>query len=164
VKNAAITALLFATPFGFGAEPGGLRPRVDHTRYPVAVFNEFVAIAAERVGPEKTRRLLGSELDDAYLVVEVSIYPRGRSTIDVKPGEFFLRVNRTREIVQSSMPGTVVGESRSRALPETIAHKPVAGYLYFQVPEKRSGNYEYELEYKGQGHWMIIPLQAASAK
>jgi len=116
------------------------------------------------VGPERARRLLGSELEEAYLVVEVSIYPRARNTIDVKPGEFFLRVNRTREIVQSSMPDTVAAESRSRALPQTIAHKPVAGYLFFQVSEKRSGNYEYELEYKGQGHWMIIPLQAASGR
>jgi len=142
------------------AEAAGLRPRADHTRYPVAMFNEYVAVAVERVAPEKVRRLLGPEVDEAYLVVEVSIYPRKGASIDIAPGDFYLRVSRTREIIPASMPAPSAAVSRLLVLPEAVTNKPVAGYLYFPVAAERSGNYEYELEYKGHGNWMIIPIQA----
>jgi hypothetical protein len=106
--------------------------------------------------------------------VEVGMYPRSQSALEVRPADFALRVNRTRDLLSPQVPKTVVemGESLRRmalgllvkCLPETSTYKPVAGYLYFPVSDKTNGNYQYELEYKGPKARMILPLLAANKK
>jgi hypothetical protein len=101
-------------------------------------------------------------------VVEIGVYPRDHSTIQIKPSDFTLRVNRTRETLSAANPSVIAlavnAGMSARALPETSTDKPVAGYLYFPVKEKRFGNHEYELEYNGHSVWMILPLQFSGSR
>lgn len=146
----------------------GVSPRIDHTRYPVTVFNESLAVAAELMGPERVRQNFGPEVDSGYLVVEVGVYPREKNQIDIRQSDFRLRISR-RSMLKPAAP-QAMGEALHRmelaekALPEVVTYKPVAGYLYFPVREKLAGSYAYELEYIGQGNWMMLPLPAAGVR
>jgi hypothetical protein len=175
MKRPFVTLFLVTGVLAPGADPTrGVRPRVDRTQYAVTMFDEFLAVAAERVPAEKVRRQFGPEVDSGYLVVEVGVYPRERSPIEVRPGDFSLRISRTRDILTPQGPKAIIEVSENykpavvelsaKALPEVSAYKPVAGYLYFPVPDKREGDYEYELEYKGQGAWMILPLHTGNPR
>lgn len=157
---------LFAGVLTFGADTGGLPPRVDRTEYSVAMSNESLAVAAELVPAEKIRRLFGNEVDGRYLVVEVAMYPRYKNPIDVRPGDFTLRVARTRDLVppQPTGAGSLAGALSAKCLPETSTYRPVAGYLYFPLTEKKYGDREYELEYKAHSSWMILPLLGGQRK
>jgi len=146
----------------------GVSPRIDHTRYPVTVFNESLAVAAELIGPERVRQNFGPEMDSGYLVVEVGMYPREKSQIDIRQSDFRLRISR-RSLLKPAVPQVLCdtlhrAELTEKALPEGATYKPVAGYLYFPVTEKLAGSYAYELEYVGQGNWMMLPLPAAGVR
>ena len=174
-ERAFVTLFFLTAVLALGADPTrGVRPRLDRTQYAVTMFDEFLAVAAERVPAEKVRKQFGSDVDSGYLVVEVGVYPRERSPIEVRPADFSLRISRTRDILTPQGPKAIIEVSENykpavvelsaKALPEVSAYKPVAGYLYFQVPDKREGDYEYELEYKGQGAWMILPLHTGNPR
>jgi hypothetical protein len=125
----------------FAADLSGVRPRVDRSQYAVAMFNQSLAVAAELVPAEKVSKQFGSEVGRRYLVVEVGMFPKARDPLEVRPGDFILRVNRSRDTVSASVPKAVMelGETpkpvanalESKCLPETSTDKPVAGYLYF---------------------------------
>jgi hypothetical protein len=163
-----LPALLFA------ADSSGVRPRVDRSQYAVAIFNQSLAVAAELVPAEKVRKQFGTEVDSRYLVVEVGVFPKARDPLEIRPGDFLLRVNRTRDTISASVPKAVVESSETpkpvsteleaKCLPETSTDKPVAGYLYFPVRDKKDGDNEYELEYKAQRTWMILPLRAGTPR
>jgi hypothetical protein len=126
------------------ADTSGVRPRVDRTQYAVAMFNQSLAVAAELVPAEKVRKQFGSDVDSRYLVVEVGMFPKSRGPLEVHPGDFVLRVNRTRHSISAAVP--------------------VAGYLYFPLADKKDGDNEYELEYRAQRIWMILPLHAGTLR
>jgi len=155
----------------FGADGRGLRPRTNHTQYPVTVFNESVAVACERASSVQVRKQFGADLDARFLVVEVGIFPRDKSTINIKPDEFVLRVKADQTSVrpyaakQIAAPDALVASEVSlRNLPEGPTSKPVAGYLFFPLEQKIENDGAYELEYKGESGWMILPLQMAVAR
>jgi hypothetical protein len=165
---------IFTAALLFGADSVGVRPRVDRTEYAVAMFNESLAVAAELVPSEKIRKLFGDDVDSRYLVVEVGLYPRTKNPLEVRPEDFALRVNRTRNVLSPQIPKALaaVGESLrqmalqllAKCLPATSTYKPVAGYLYFPMADKTYGDYEYELEYKGHKARMILPLLIGDRK
>ena len=158
----------------FAADSTGVRPRVDRSQYAVAIFNQSLAVAAELVPAEKVRKQFGSDVDNRYLVVEVGVFPKARDPLEIRPGDFLLRVNRTRGTISASVPKAglelseapklVATELEAKCLPETSTDKPVAGYLYFPVRDKKDGDNEYELEYKAQRTWMILPLRAGTPR
>jgi len=167
--------ILFLLPaLLFAADSSGVRPRDDRSQYAVAMFNQSLALAAELVPADKVRKQFGSAVDSRYLVVEVGMFPKARGPLEIRPGDFILRVNRTRDTISASVPKAmeelnettkpVATELESKCLPETSTDKPVAGYLYFLVREKKDGDNEYELEYKGQRTWMILPLHAGTLR
>jgi hypothetical protein len=51
----------------------------------------------------------------------------------------------------------IEAELTEKALPETTAWEPVAGYLYFSVPKKKKGGYE--LVYMAGGKKVVLPLK-----
>ena len=163
-----LPALLFA------ADSSGVRPREDRTQYAVAMFNQSLALAAELVPAEKVRKQFGSEIDSRYLVVEVGMFPKARGPLEVRMGDFVLRVNRTRGSISATVPKDIVdlsetpkpaaNELEAKCLPETSTGKPVAGYLYFPLRDKRPGDNEYELEYRAERIWMILPLRAGTLR
>ena len=170
--TAVVVIYLLTAVLGCGADLKGLRPRPDRTEYAVTMFNDLLGVAAELVPAEKVRKLFGSEVDSRYLVVEVGVYPRVKNPIEVRPGDFAIRVNRTRDIFSPQVPNgatdltqslrSIARELFAKCLPETSTYKPVAGYLYFPILD-RKGNREYELEYKARETWMILPLHAGAA-
>ena len=167
--------ILFLLPaLLFAADSSGVRPREDRTQYAVAMFNQSLSVAAELVPAEKVRKQFGSDVDSRYLVVEVGMFPKARDPLEVRPGDFILRVNRTHHAISASVPKAdvelsetpkpVATELEARCLPETSTDKPVAGYLYFPVKDKKDGDNEYELEYKAQRISMILPLHAGTLR
>src|SRR5205809_30252 len=84
------------------------------------------------------------------------------------------RDDRSRDTISASVPKAieelsetpkpVATELEAKCLPETSTDKPVAGYLYFPVRDKKDGDNEYELEYKAQRTWMILPLHAGTLR
>jgi hypothetical protein len=156
-----------------GADSKGVRPRVDRTQYAVAMFNESLAVAAELVPAEKIRKQFGPELDSRYLVVEVAVYPIEKGPLDVRPEDFTLRLSRTRMVSPTGAKAMVDGsestlpvalEISANCLQETSTYKPVAGYLYFPIRDKDDEASTYELEYKSQETWMILPLRDGAPK
>jgi hypothetical protein len=175
MKKCTTPRILFLLPaLLFAADTSGVRPRLDRTQYAVAMFNQSLAVAAELVPAEKVRRQFGSDVDSRYLVVEVGMFPKSRGPLDVRPGDFILRVNRTRHSISAAVPRAIVNlsdalkravtELEARCLPETSTDKPVGGYLYFPVADKKDGDNEYELEYRAQRIWMILPLRAGTPR
>ena len=167
--------ILFLLPaLLFAADSSGVRPRVDRSQYAVAIFNQALAVAAELVPAEKVRKQFGTEVDSRYLVVEVGVFPKARDPLPIRPGDFVLRVNRTRGAISASVPRAIAAlsetpqpvamELEAKCLPETSTAKPVAGYLYFPLRDKKDGDNEYELEYKAQRSWMILPLRAGTPR
>src|SRR2546428_8679914 len=135
-----------------GADSKGLRPRTNHTQYPVTVFNESVAVACERASPARVRKQFGADLDAHFLVVEVGIFPRDKSTIDIKPDEFVLRVKADQTSIkpyaakQITTSDAVVASAVSlRNLPEGPTSRPMAGYLFFPLEQKIENDRAYEL-------------------
>jgi len=138
------------------------------------MFNQTLAVAVELVPADKVRRQFGSEVDSRYLVVEVGVFPKARDPLEVRLGQFILRVNRTRNAIRASVPSAAVEltetpqpmaiELKAKCLPETSTDKPVAGYLYFPVPDKRKGDNEYELEYRAQRVSMTLPLRVGTPR
>ena len=167
ITAAALAIVAVLPPVTFGADSRGLRPRTNHTQYPVTVFNESVAVACERASPERVRKQFGPELDARFLVVEVGIFPKDKSTVYIKPDEFVLRLRADQTFIKPSAAkqiataDAVVAEVSLRNLPEGPTSKPVAGYLFFPLEQKIDNDRAYELEYKGQSGWMILPLQMA---
>lgn len=51
----------------------------------------------------------------------------------------------------------IEAERQEKALPETSAWEPVAGYLYFSVPKKKKGGYE--LVYMAGDKKVVLPLK-----
>ena len=173
MKRATPRVLFLLPALIFAADSSGVRPRVDRSQYAVAIFNQSLAVAAELVPDEKVRQQFGSEVDSRYLVVEVGVFPKARDPLEIRPGDFVLRVNRTRGTISASVPKAVLlsetptpvaTELEAKCLPETLTDKPVAGYLYFPVRDKQDGDHEYELEYKAQRTWMILPLRAGTPR
>ena len=168
MKRLAVTLFLLTTGPIFGASPAGVRPRPDRTEYAVTMFNNVLAVAAELVPAEKVRQQFGPEVDSHYLVVEVGVYPRAKNPIEVRPSDFAVRVNRTRDTLSPLVPKAIIEVTQSlrsvalrllsKCLPETATYKPVAGYLYFPLPDKKDDDHAYELEYNTRGARMILPL------
>jgi hypothetical protein len=167
----AVVMFLLTAVLGFGADLKGLRPRPDRTEYAVTMFNDLLGVAAELVPAEKVRKLFGSEVDSRYLVVEDGVYPRVKNPIEVRPADFAIRVSRTRDMFRPQVPKgvsdithsltSIARELFAKCLPETSTFKPVAGYLYFPILDRKD-NREYELEYKARETRMILPLHAES--
>jgi hypothetical protein len=174
MKRTTSRALCLVPALLFAAEPSGVRPRVDRSQYAVAIFNQSLAVAAELVPAEKVRKQFGTEVENRYLVVEVGVFPKARDPLAIRPGDFVLRVNRTRDAIRAAVAKAVVQlsetlkpmakEMEAKCLPETSSDKPVAGYLYFPLRDKKDGDNEYELEYKAQRSWMILPLRAGTPR
>jgi hypothetical protein len=173
MQRTAVLIYLLTAALSFGADFQGLRPRPDRTEYAVTMFNDLLGVAAELVPAEKVRKLFGDDVDNHYLVVEVGVYPRVKNPIEVRPSDFAIRVSRTRDMFRPQVPKVVTDITHSlrsiarelfaKCLPETSTYKPVAGYLYFPILDKKA-NRGYELEYKARETVMILPLHAAAGQ
>jgi len=124
-------------------ETNGIRPRASRSAYSVTSFNESIAIAADLLAPEQVRRTFGVDLE-CCIVVEVGVYPKGGTSFGLRQSDFVLRVRASRELMRpvGAAEVAVLKSSRghesqlgNRQLPEVMVVHPVAGYLYFTVPD-----------------------------
>jgi hypothetical protein len=157
------SAALFLS-FGSAAEFRGLRPRPSRTEYAVTCFTEELGLGATLVSPDQVRRLFGGEMDRGYVVVEVGFYSKNRAAFEVRHADFGLRNHFTRTMVRPADPREIAAAlSRpldgliEKTLPEVSTTQAIAGYLFFPVSEANTSFYE--LDYKGQGAWLTLPLK-----
>jgi hypothetical protein len=184
-------------------DPEGIAPRPRVSDYQLRAQTAGADFGAELLSQEETRKTFVSDIDRAYVVVELGVFPKDSFGVDIQwrnivlrdeaSGEFYRPASaesiasylhkstpKSRDItVQESVSviystggagydpygrypprgvstqvgvGVGVGDSRpgpvpedrdtmelelgEQSLPEGIASKPVAGYLYFPVTEK----------------------------
>jgi hypothetical protein len=139
---------------GWGA---GLAPRPSRAEYSVTCFTEDLAVGATLVNPDQVRRLFGGEIDHQYIVVEVGFYSKTRAAFEVRHADFGLRNHVTRTLVKPAGPSEIAAALMAKTLPEVSTSQAVAGYLFFPITES-NGSY-YELDYKGHGAWLTLPLK-----
>jgi len=149
---------------GLAAEFRGVPPRASRTEYAVTCFTEALGVGATRVSADQVRRLFGEAVDRAYIVVEVGFYSKNRAAFDVRHADFGLRNHVSRTLVKPADPREIPGDLLhpadalvAKTLPEVSTSQAVAGYLFFPVIEA-NGSF-YELDYKGYGAWLTLPLK-----
>jgi len=150
-------SLAFCLGLGSAVEFHGLRPRPSRTEYSVTCFTETIGVGASLVSPDQIRRLFGPESDARYIVVEVGVYSKTREAFGIRQADFGLRNHVTRALVRPVDPRDIAPPVADKTLPEISTNQAVAGYLVFPVLEA-AGTY-YELDYKGNGAWLTLPLK-----
>ena len=155
---------LLLLDLGSAAEVRGLRPRPSRTDYSVTCFTETIGVGATMVSPDQVRRLFGGEMDHSYVVIEVGFYSKNRAAFDVRHSDFALRNHYSRTLVKPAEPRDIaaslarpLGGLIEKTLPEISTTQAVAGYLFFPITEVNSSYYE--LDYKGYGAWLTLPLK-----
>jgi len=139
---------------GWGA---GLAPRSSRADYAVTCFTDDLAVGATLVNPDQVRRLFGPEIDHQYVVVEVGFYSKSRAAFEVRHSDFTLRHHVSRTLVKPLGSTEIAAPLIAKILPQVSTSQAVAGYLFFPVTES-DGSY-YELDYKGYGAWLTLPLK-----
>jgi hypothetical protein len=215
--------LLCAGVLTAGQAPG-LKPRKDAAEYPVHETREGTSLGAVLLMPEQVRRLFVADLRN-YAVVEVALYPRAGTSLEVNLRDFVLRSKeKSQVLVRAAQPATIAGvlqkkppldraldvypvvgvgyesvgtpgpargtghggwtaagvgigmgnpgprpastdrdretmrqELQDQMLPEGVAKGPVAGYLYFPLPDKKHVT-ACNLEYDFRGATLVLPL------
>ncbi len=83
-------------------------PRSKATDYPV-----HASLAGMEIGAEYLDHTIpsdkGSYIAKDYLVVDVGVFSSTREGIDIKSGQFSLRINRDKRVLVPVSPGTVAG-------------------------------------------------------
>jgi hypothetical protein len=74
----------------FGGD--GRTPRSSASEYPVHQDAKTATIAAIRVSPEQLNKTFPADFSKKYVVVEVAIYPKDGSTVDVATMDFVLKL------------------------------------------------------------------------
>jgi hypothetical protein len=159
VRSLALAATLCFGAAAF-AESSGIPPRSSRTNYPIACFTEHLAVGAFLMSPDTVRASFGAEVEKRYLVVEVGVFPK-IGKIDVKHSDFALRLVSP-QILSKPVTLQALAENggarvADKLLPETGTNKPIGGYLVFSLPDPAVYT-AYELDYKGHGAWLTLPL------
>lgn len=135
----------------FAVEPRGIQPRTHRSDYFVTSFTESLAVAAELVNHDQVCRMFGNRTGRDYIVVEVGFYSKSHAAYGVRPGDFALRLKPTGAVLKPALVET------EKILPEVVTSRAVGGYLFF--PVAGSPIDRYELEYKGNGVWLSLPIR-----
>lgn len=195
----------------------GLPPRSDADQYTAKGDASALVVAAAVIPPDQVRNEFATPLVPRYQVLEVAMYPRKGSVVDVATLDFALRVDgrfirpadprtiaalnqkrgraRSRDVILYPSVGMSTGtygtgtgvgvgvglgggapgpastdqdrrvmqsELEERALQDSAADKPIAGYLYFPVGEAKERTAE--LVYQHDGGELKIPLELPKEK
>ena len=68
---------------GLAANPPGIHPRPAASDYPASDSNANITVAASILPPEQVRNTFATDLNHGYIVIEVAVYRRNGSSIDV---------------------------------------------------------------------------------
>lgn len=70
----------------------GKTPRASSSDYPAHQDTATASIAAVRVPPDQLNKNLPSDFSKRYVVVEIAIYPKNGSTVEIVPMDFVLKL------------------------------------------------------------------------
>jgi hypothetical protein len=104
--RAAALCFTFAALAGAGYSQG-ISPRPDAGDYPGNASRDGMAIGAAMLGSSQIRRDFSTDLARGYLVVEVAVYPKEGTQLDLGPGDFWLRVPGSGEVLRPVAPPVV---------------------------------------------------------
>ena len=88
---------------GLATNPPGIHARPAASDYPASDSSENITVAAAVLPPEQVRNTFATDLNHGYIVVEVGVYPRNGSSIDLSSLDFALRVGAT-DMVRPATP------------------------------------------------------------
>ncbi|HYP13036.1 MAG TPA: hypothetical protein VEQ63_03860 [Bryobacteraceae bacterium] len=192
---------------------GPVTPRTNPSEYPGHAEQGGLRLAGEILSANDVQNMFATDLSK-YIVVEVAVYPKTGTQMEVSPIDFTLTSGgrsvrpisgstiagvlqrrgkaRSKDILLyptvgvttgSWGTGTAVGlgvgmgngapgpastdadrrtmesELEERELPDVVATKPVAGYLYFPAGERRRSS-AYELKLENAGSTIVVSLPA----
>ena len=98
----------------------GTPPRASSFDYRVQESNQDLTVAAEIVPPNQVKNLFSTDLSK-YVVVEVAIYPKNESKVDVSPVDFMLKLG-SGDVVRAANPAAI-----ARVRQQASAPKPASG-------------------------------------
>lgn len=88
MKRAVLTGMVSALILMASAP--GIRPRADANSYPVHQEKDDYSIGAVLIPPAQAKKMFAADLNKAYVVIEVGIYPAPGKDIDLYPHDFTL--------------------------------------------------------------------------
>lgn len=106
----------------------GLPVRSDPADYAAHADDKGVRIAAEVLSPDQVRNMFSTELGN-YVVVEVAVWPKPDSQLDLSPIDFALKVDATRRPIRPASARTIanINQRRSRSRKDDILLYPSVG-------------------------------------
>jgi hypothetical protein len=131
----AMSAVFVLALSGIAADQHVIRPRDSSASYPVHSERQIVAIGAELLTPEQVHGSFSSELNRAYLVVEIGLFPSGQ--IDVAQLDFTLVPTGTQTVLRPVQPKVIAAvlqkpssDRRQPSAPGDITVYPTVGVGY----------------------------------
>jgi len=112
-----VLAALFATG-AFGVDPG-VRPRPELSDYPAHKAGPAMTIAAEVLSADQVSHSFATDLNKAWIVVEVAVYPQ-KDAIAVAPSDFVLRIGKDdqRALVRATTPRAIAASLHRKNTPQ----------------------------------------------
>ena len=105
MSRCGLLAIAGAT-IGLAANPPGIHPRPAASDYPASDSSENITVGAVALPPEQVRNTFATDLNHGYIVIEVGVYPRAGSSIDVSSLDFALRVGAA-DMVRPATPRAI---------------------------------------------------------
>lgn len=112
----------------------GIKPRPDASDYPVRASGKTLAAGAALLGPDQVRGAFATDLARGYIVIEAGVYPKTGEKIDVGPGDFFLRIMDTGEVVRPAAPKSIAGVLQKAPPGRDVSLYPSVGVGYGSGP------------------------------
>lgn len=101
------TILLFSTALTAAADQKGIAPRPKPADHQVQVALPGFQMGATCLSRIDLQREFSSELNRGYLVIEVAFYPEKGKSVEVDPGQFFLRLNEDGKPIRPAEARTI---------------------------------------------------------
>ena len=112
-----VLAALLATG-AFAVNPG-VRPRPELSDYPAHRSGPKITIAAEVLSADQVSNSFATDLNKAWIVVEVAVYPE-KDAVAVAPSDFVLRVGKDeqRTLVRAATPRAIAASLHRKSTPQ----------------------------------------------
>ena len=141
----SILLLFFSVSIMAGSREG-IAPRGSASDYPAHTEVEDFALGASLLTAEQVRSNFASDLNRGYIVVEVSIYPKTGTSLEVARRDFILRKADGGILARPSDPKTVAAILQKTALPKFTWKVLADGALQVQPQDKPAQVYLWRAE------------------
>jgi hypothetical protein len=126
-----ICALVTLATVVWAGNQAGMKPKFEALDYPAHAAANGAAIGARLLTPAQVRSSFSTDLEPGYVVVEVAVYPKDGTQLDLGPGDFTLRIAGTDISTRPAAPRTVAAIlQKAGARDRDIALYPAVGVGY----------------------------------